>query len=94
MNTEKLNLTEVVNDIRAGMDQARLVVKYGLSPKNGRRRLQACDSKRSVVIVSHGSPSVIIIGVIADDKPSICNNISIAQPYQSGGEKWRTTIKI
>jgi uncharacterized protein (DUF433 family) len=34
METNKLNITDVVTDIRAGMDQARLVVKYGLSPQD------------------------------------------------------------
>ena len=31
METQKVDINEVVNDIRSGLDQAGLVVKYGLS---------------------------------------------------------------
>lgn len=33
MATHKLNYINVVADIQAGMDQANLVVKYGLPPE-------------------------------------------------------------
>lgn len=33
METDKPNIIDVMTDIRSGMDQASLVVKYGLSPQ-------------------------------------------------------------
>ena len=32
METKKPDIVEVVRDIRSGMDQASLMLKYGLSP--------------------------------------------------------------
>jgi hypothetical protein len=33
METTKPDVVEVIRDIRSGMDQASLMLKYGLSPK-------------------------------------------------------------
>ena len=33
METQKPDVIEVMKDIRSGMDQATLMLKYGLSPK-------------------------------------------------------------
>lgn len=33
METKKPDIIEVMKDIRSGMDQASLMMKYGLSPK-------------------------------------------------------------